>query len=32
MHKDSHKIKSVIIHYYSHLVIQSKVKLTHTET
>ena len=26
------KINSIIIHYYSYLVIQSKVKLTHTET
>ena len=26
------KIHSIMIHYYSYLVIQSKVKLTHTET
>ena len=31
MHKYT-KINSTIIHYYSCLVIQSKVKLTHTET
>ena len=26
------KINSIIIHFYTYLVIQSKVKLTHTET